>query len=263
MTVVVQDFNIPVADGCLFARQWSPDLTTREPIILLHDSLGSVELWRDFPKALAQATERPVIAYDRLGFGQSTRRHQSPGVNFILEEAEIVFPALTQALGIASCLLLGHSVGGAMALTIAALHLDKCSAVITESAQAFVEPLTLEGIRAAQKHFSDPQKFARLTRYHGDKAQWVLDAWTEVWLSPEFASWSLDPYLPRIQCPVLALHGDADEYGSEAFPRQITEQCSGPSLMKILEDCGHVPHREKPTEVLALVTAFVNRALPN
>lgn len=261
MTVVVQDFNIPVADGYLFARQWSPGLTIREPIILLHDSLGSVELWKNFPEALAQATARPVIAYDRLGFGQSTRRHQSPGVNFILEEAEIVFPAITQALDIASCLLLGHSVGGAMALTIAALHPDKCNAVITESAQAFVEPLTLAGIRAAKKHFYDPEQFARLTRYHGDKAQWVLDGWTEVWLSPEFASWSLDAYLPGIQCPVLALHGDADEYGSEAFPRRITEQCSSP--MRMLEDCGHVPHREKPTEVLALVTAFVNRALPN
>jgi pimeloyl-ACP methyl ester carboxylesterase len=257
MSVVVTDVQLPVPGGSVFARQWHPNHDAREPILLLHDSLGSVALWRDFPNALAQATGRMVVAYDRLGFGRSTPRTAAPTCNFIHEEAELYFPALVQALDIPACLLYGHSVGGAMALTMAALHPDHCKVVITEAAQAFVEPRTLAGIQEAQAAFAEPQQFARLTKYHGSKAGWVLDAWTKTWLAPEFAAWSLDPYLTKVHCPVLAIHGDADEYGSNEFPRRITEGISGPAHMAILTACGHVPHREKAREVLNLAAAFI------
>lgn len=242
----------------MFLRRWSASGNDLDPIILLHESLGSVEQWRGFPAALAQATGRPVIAYDRLGFGSSSPREALPGVDFIREEAEVHFPAIVQALGISSCVLFGHSVGGGMALTMAALHPERCKAVITESAQAFVEPLTLAGIREAKLAFGNPEQFARLARYHGSKTQWVLDAWTETWLSPAFRSWSLDAWLPRVRCPVLAIHGDSDEYGSSAFPRRITEGVQGEARMEILATCGHVPHKEKEDEVLGLVASFLS-----
>lgn len=243
-------------------RRWNSGCGPQPPIVLLHDSLGSVEQWRDFPEALAGATGTEVIAYDRLGFGQSTPRAERPPVDFVTEEARRFFPALRDALGLTRFALLGHSVGGAMALAIAAAGHAGCVAVVTEAAQAFVQERTLEGIRTARAEFDRPGHFAKLSRWHGAKAHWVLDAWTEVWLSPRFHSWSLDQLLPAVTCPVLAIHGDRDAYGSVEFPRRIARCVGGPCELAILEDCGHVPHRERREEVLRLAAAGPGTGAP-
>ena len=188
---------------------------------------------------------------------------ERPSVDFISEEAETFFPALQRALGITQFSLFGHSVGGAMALVIAASQRERCEAVITESAQAFVEPRTLAGIRAAKVKFGDPEQFEKLARWHGEKARWVLDAWTEVWLSPPFLSWNIDQHLGNVRCPVLAIHGDVDEYGSVEFPRRITSKVRGPSELAILDQCGHVPHRERKEEVLRVAAAFLEQRAAN
>ncbi|HEY0940995.1 MAG TPA: alpha/beta hydrolase [Steroidobacter sp.] len=257
MSSEVLDSYVDVPGGKIFVRRWRPDACSQSPIVLLHDSLGCVDMWRDFPAELAQVTSREVIAYDRLGFGKSTPREGLPSVSFISEEADIYFPAIRSALGIDRFVLFGHSVGGAMAVAIAAAHRDDCDAVITESAQACVEERTLSGIRTAKEQFSDPEQFNKLARWHGDKTQWVLAAWTETWLSPPFRSWSLEPHLSQVTCPVLAIHGDLDEYGSVEFPRRIAGGVSGPSQLMILESCGHVPHRERKRDVLHGTAAFL------
>ena len=261
MSAGVLDSFVEVPGGSVFVRRWSAGQSNRPPIILLHDSLGSVEQWRDFPDALSAATSTPVIAYDRLGFGRSTPRSQRPSVDFISDEGATFFPPIQRALGITRFSLFGHCVGGAMALVIAALRSEACDAVITEAAQAFVEPRTLAGIRSAKAHFRDSDQFEKLAKWHGDKAQWVLDAWTEVWLSPEFLSWEIDRYLDEVVCPVLVIHGDADEYGSVEFPRRITGKVKGPSELVLLGNCGHVPHRERRQDVLRLTSAFLERTV--
>jgi pimeloyl-ACP methyl ester carboxylesterase len=226
---------------------------------MLHDSLGSVEQWRDFPAALAAAARTPVIAYDRLGFGRSTPRAGRPPVDFVSDEAVTFFPPLQHALGLRHFSLFGHSVGGAMALVIAALNNEACRGVVTEAAQAFVEPRTLAAIRSAREQFRKPDQFDRLVKWHGDKAAWVLDAWTEVWLSPQFSSWTIDHYLTQVVCPVLAIHGDLDEYGSVEFPRRIAGGVRGPAELVVLPGCGHVPHREQKDEVLRVTSSFLER----
>lgn len=253
MTGAHQDNTVAVPGGRVFVRRWAGG-SDRTPIVLLHDSLGSVEQWRAFPHALATATHRDVIAYDRLGFGHSSARDARPSIDFVDEEAA-VFPALADALGLTRFVLFGHSVGGAMALAIAATLGTRCAAVITESAQAFVEGRTLDGIRAAKVAFEDPAQFARLAKWHGEKTRWVLDAWTEVWLSPDFANWSIDATLPRISCPVLAIHGERDEFGSVAFPQRIAQGVRDGRM--IVHPCGHVPHRECADDVLRWVAEFL------
>ena len=262
MTIETSDSFVEVAGGSIFVRQWRGAGARGAPLVLLHDSLGSVELWRDFPAQLAQALNRHVIAYDRLGFGRSTQRTDRPSLTFIDDEAERYFPAVRRRLGLDRFALFGHSVGGAMALRIAACMQDSCEAVITESAQCFVESRTLDGIRVAQTRFEDPAQLQKLARYHGDRARWVLEAWINVWLSPEFADWSLVPHLGEVRCPVLAIHGDHDEYGSEEFPRCIANGVSGPSQMILLKDCGHVPHRERSEEIIRLTASFVQSRNP-
>lgn len=261
VTIEVIDSFVEAPGGEIFVRQWRAASAQGAPMVLLHDSLGCVELWREFPELLAQESNRPVIAYDRLGFGRSAQRAERLSIEFIDEEAERFFPAVRDALRLERFSLFGHSVGGAMALRIAASVQEACESVITESAQCFVEPRTLAGIRAAQRMFEDPEQLKKLARWHGARARWVLEAWTETWLSPGFSAWTLDPWLGRIRCPVLAVHGDRDEYGSEEFPRRIASGVAGPSQLVILQDCGHVPHRERREEVLRLAASFAAIAI--
>ena len=129
--------------------------------------------------------------------------------------------------------------------------------MVSESAQAFVEPRTRDGIRDAKAAFASDAQMARLQRWHGDKARWVLEAWTEVWLDASFDDWSLRDCLPRVHCPVLAIHGDGDEYGSLSFPCTIADGVAGPSRMVALQGCGHVPHREQEAVVFEIVTEFL------
>ncbi len=251
---------IDVLGGQVFVRRWrAAGQPKKAAVVLLHDSLGCVALWRDFPAQLAQTLGREVIAYDRLGFGRSTERVAPPSLRFIDEEAEVVFPALCAALQLESVVLFGHSVGGGMAIARASVHAasNVCVGVVTESAQAFVEARTRAGIEAARQSFGQPGHMEKLSRHHGAKARWVLDAWTQTWLHPQFAAWSLRPHLAKVRCPVLALHGDQDEYGSVAFPNLIADAVSGPSQALVLEGFGHVPHKENPSVVLAAVSAFL------
>ncbi|WP_413459823.1 alpha/beta fold hydrolase [Herbaspirillum huttiense] len=249
----------------LYAALWGGPLAGRTPVVLLHDSLGAVALWRDFPARLAQCTGLPVIAYDRAGFGQSTARSEALPADFIAAEAHGSLQAVLQHFGVAQAILFGHSVGGGMAVSAAAQMPQRVLAVITESAQAFVEERTLEGIRDARASFADPVQLARLAKYHGNdlqQARWVLSAWIDTWLSPSFAHWSLAPMLARLACPVLALHGDLDEFGSLAHPRMIASLPSafaGQGQFRLLAQCGHVPHRERPDQVLLAVKDFLLR----
>lgn len=258
MPATVQDTWIAHPRGRLFARVWAPVVESgAAPLVLLHDSLGCVELWRDFPAALCEATGRRVVAYDRLGFGRSDARDDTLAPDFIEDEARSFFPIVLQALGIRRFIAFGHSVGGGMAVHCAAALGEACAALITESAQAFVEDRTVQGLRAAREQFKAPGQMEKLARYHGDKAPWVLEAWLGTWLSAEFAAWSLDEALPRVACPVLAIHGADDEYGSARHPRRIAEGAGGPAQVELLAGTGHVPHREQRARVLARVQAWL------
>lgn len=254
------DRELVSSAGTLFTRHWQPEDARRDEatLVLFHDSLGSVELWRDFPERLAATTRRPVLAYDRIGFGRSSAAVRKPAFDFMAEEARSAIPALLRAYAIESFVGFGHSVGGAMAVFTAAAFPDACVGVITESAQAFVEDRTTAGIREAMVQFAAPEQVARLAKYHGDKARWVLDAWFDTWLSAEFAEWTLEETLRAVRCPLLALHGDRDEYGSRAHPERTVANAAGRASMHVLDDCGHVPHKEKPEEVLTHVARFLD-----
>lgn len=256
--ITSQDTWAQGANGRLFVRVWSPEVATSpSPIVLFHDSLGSVELWRSFPAALCAGTGRQIVAYDRQGFGRSDAHPGKLPLDFIAREADTGFAEMRRQLGIDRFVLLGHSVGGGMAVNCAARFDDACVALITESAQAFVEDRTVHGIEAATELFRDPGQVDRLRKYHGDKVAWVLDAWINSWLSPEFASWSLAPVLPQVRCPLLAIHGIDDEYGSRKHPELIGQRAGGPARVEVMAGTRHVPHREKQAVVVGMVADFL------
>ncbi|HET8706696.1 MAG TPA: alpha/beta hydrolase [Pseudomonadales bacterium] len=262
--ISVFESRVHTPAGQLFVKRWRPHNnaeTTIAPIILLHDSLGSVALWRDFPEQLAQATGREVIAYDRLGFGASDPYPGAIATSFIRDEARHGFAAVCEQLALEKFILFGHSVGGAMASICAATYPDRCLALITESAQAFVEECTREGIRTAKAMFDQPGQIDRLKKYHGEKAQWVLNSWVNTWLSSGFDDWNIDADLAHVRCPLLSIHGEEDEYGSEQQPRRYTSMVSGVSTLCLLPACGHVPHREMAETVLSSVADFLQQHL--
>lgn len=254
----VRDAWVEGSHGRLFVRIWSPAASNdRAPIVLLHDSLGSVELWRGFPLALCQATGRRVVAYDRLGFGKSEAHPGALALNFIASEAERDFSAVIRQLGISRFVVFGHSVGGGMAVNCAARLSDACVALITESAQSFVEDKTVAGIEEARASFKDESQVNRLEKYHGGKARWVLDAWIGSWLHPGFSAWSLTPVLPSVRCPALVIHGMDDEYGSPAHPKSIAGMTGASAQLEVMDGTGHVPHREREADVIRMVRDFV------
>ena len=257
----VEDLFVQARHGRLFVRVWRgpEEAWHRAPLILLHDSLGCVALWRDFPARLAAALGRPVIAYDRLGFGRSDPHPGQLDVDFVRAEAEGGLRTVLEALAVHEFIAFGHSVGGGMAVGAAVALPGRCHALITESAQAFVEDMTRTGIAQAEADFQRPGQLEKLEKYHGAKAAWVLRSWVDTWLSPAFASWQLDDDLRRVRCPTLALHGDRDEYGSVLHPQRIAQLTGGTAV--VLAACGHVPHREHTEVVMATVREWLaNRA---
>jgi len=257
ITIDQRDAQLRLGEHRLFTRSWTssdPEQNRRAPILLLHDSLGCVELWRSFPEKLAAATGRRVVAYDRLGFGRSDPHPGKLGVDFVADEGHSVIPQLCDRLGIGDFVACGHSVGGGMAIETAARWPQRCRALVTIAAQTFIEELTLAGIRVAERDFQDPDNLARLARYHGDKTPWVLDAWIGTWLSPAFAEWALDRPLAGVRCPVLAVHGELDEYGSARHPQRIAE---GRGEALILPGIGHVPHREAESALVKAIAGFL------
>jgi len=257
------DLWIDGSHGRMFVRSWFPERDAlrpnHAPILLLHESLGCIEQWKDFPSALAQATGRTVVAYDRLGFGRSDRLTAPPAPTFVEDEAAHGFACVLQHLGIERFVVLGHSVGGSMAVHCAARYPEACQAMITMSAVTFVEQRTLSGIRQARAWFADPAQRERLRRYHGERSDWVLSAWIDTWLAPDFATWTLAHALPAVGCPSLAIHGDDDEFGSERHPQLIADHASGQVEQALLSGVGHVPHREQPELVLERIERFLQR----
>ena len=255
--MIIRELQISLSIGSLFTSSWTPqDLRSAIPILLLHDSLGSVELWRDFPEQLADSTRRTVIAYDRLGYGKSDANPELPDDNVVESESETV-AQLLDALDIERCIVFGHSIGGEMAVACAARLPGRVSAVVAESAQCWLEEQTLAAIRAGRAQFDDPEQMQRLRKYHGDKAQWVLDAWAATWLRPSMRNWSILPEAARVRCPLLTIHGDNDGFTSVDQPRKLAEAVAGPSRVEIIAGCGHIPHREQPERVLSILAGFM------
>lgn len=256
-TQATNDHWIDLPQGRLFAREWQGTDAQGAPLLLMHESLGSVALWRGFPAALAQATGRRVLAYDRLGFGQSDARSGLPALDFVAQEAREVLPALCAQLQVPRFVALGHSVGGGMAIETAAQMPEACEAVVAIAAQIFPEHHTLDGIRAAAPQVRSAEQVAKLARYHGSKAEWVIDAWIDRWLDPAFAQWSLQEQLRQVRCPMLAIYGSQDPYCSPTHGQMIEAGTEGRAIVRTMAGLGHLPHREAPEQVTGLIADFL------
>ncbi|RPD49710.1 alpha/beta hydrolase [Hymenobacter sediminis] len=254
------DFTLPFLDHYLRVRTLrhvSPAAEQRPWLVFLHDSLGSIRLWRDLPEQLATALQCHALIYDRRGYGESAPFGPELRTPAYLEQEAQTVPAVLSACGVAQAVLFGHSDGGTLALLVAAAEPGLVAAAVTIGAHVFVEAETLRGIEQARQQYATTDLSQRLARYHGANTEAVFRAWTDTWLSPAFRSWNIEHYLPQVQCPVLVLQGTADEYGTPAQVAAIAGQVAGPVRAELLPGLGHTPHRQAPTQVIDLTTDFL------
>ena len=249
---------ILVDDAELCLKWYYPEAAAGKPVLVfLHDSLGCIRLWRDFPEKLAQATGCTTLVYDRQGYGQSSPFQSiNRGLDYLEQEADVL-ARLLEKQQIPQAILFGHSDGGSIALIAAAKYKYRINAIITEGAHVFVEELTLAGIRKAVEAYQTTDLPQKLQKYHGAKTEAVFRAWTDTWLSDSFRSWNIEHFLRSIHCPALIIQGAQDEYGTLAQVEAVVQQAQGPAQQLILPGIGHTPHREAPEQVLEKSAQFI------
>lgn len=243
--------------GSVYEYAWFGSFTAPQTMVVLHEGLGCVELWRDFPRRLAEVTSCRVLAYSRLGHGRSGQPLAERNVSYLHEEAHAVLPAVLKYFEIEEPILWGHSDGASIALLYAAEFPGRVKSVVVAAPHLFVENVTVSGIRETDEKFD--QLVKRLGRYHDD-AKALFLAWRNIWLSSEFYSWNIEKEVAQVKCPVLAIQGRNDQYGTLAQVERIKELAPQTELV-ILDDCAHAPHQEQPETVLALSAEFVRQTV--
>jgi pimeloyl-ACP methyl ester carboxylesterase len=247
-----------VVDGArLEARWWQPaEPPGGVPLVLLHEGLGSVSTWRDFPARLAGRSGRAVFAYSRRGHGRSEARGSGLAIRFMHDEAAAL-PRVLDAAGVDRAVLVGHSDGGSIALLAAAAAPARVAALVVEAPHLFVEERSVASIRAIRdRYVRDPPLRARLAAHHLHVDE-VFYAWSDIWLSDDFRSWTIGDEVRRVVCPVLALQGLDDEYGTPAQVQAIRRLAAGLVSVSLIQKCGHSPHRDHPQTVLDQLSAFI------
>jgi len=241
-------------------RAQGPGPAAAPTIVLLHEGLGCVSLWRDFPGLLAAATGLGVFAYSRVGYGRSSPWPPPWPLDYMQDHALRTLPRLLDAIGFRNGLLLGHSDGA----SIAAVHGGGCrdprvAGLVLMAPHFFTEEMGLAEIARAREAFETTDLRARLARHHGDNVDCAFRGWNGAWLDPGFRDWNLEEYLPRIACPLLVIQGRQDPYGTLAQVAAARHGCRAPVETLVLDDCGHSPHRDQPDAALEAIAAFAAR----
>jgi pimeloyl-ACP methyl ester carboxylesterase len=214
-------------------------------------------MWRDFPVRVAEATGCPAVVYSRYGYGASDLLVAPFGVDYMHREAEEALPDLLAQLKVDRPVLVGHSDGASIALIYAGSG-RPLRGLVAMAPHVFVEDVSVRSIEAAKIAFETADLPARLARYHTD-ARRTFCGWSDIWLHPDFRRWNIERSLAAIRCPVLAIQGRDDEYGTMAQVERIAAQVGGPCEVLRLDDCRHSPHREQHERTLEAITGFVRR----
>lgn len=251
--------TIEAGGARLEARCWGPPPQSARTIVLLHEGLGSVSLWRDFPQKLAAATGYGVFAYSRRGYGRSDPAELPRPVDYMTREAVDVLPEVLDAIGFRKGVLLGHSDGG----TIAAIHAGtiqdhRVRGIVLVAPHFFTETEGLASIAEAKKAYEAGELKAKLAKHHADPDN-AFRGWNDAWLDPAFHDWNVEEVIAYIRVPVLAIQGTQDRYGTRAQIAALEDQLYSPIDVEMIEGCGHSPHAEKPEVTLGLVADYLAR----
>ncbi len=226
-------------------------------IVFLHEGLGSVSQWRDFPDAVRERTGCGTVVYSRAGYGASDAVGAAREPDYMHREGEIVLPELLDALHVERPILFGHSDGASIALLFAGAFPGRACGLVLEAPHVFVEDVSIDSIAAAKVAFETTDLARKLARHHAD-AEGAFRGWNDIWLDPRFRTWNIEAAVARVTEPVLLVQGADDEYGTAAQLRAIEARVADVTTV-VLEGCGHAPHRDRRDAVLEAVATFVAR----
>lgn len=255
------NFKLNVLGHDLEVQRIAARCTERPEIVFLHEGLGSVSHWKDFPARVAAATQCGVTVYSRYGSGQSDLLAEAHGVGYMHEEALHSLPVLLGKLQIENPILVGHSDGASIALIYAGAH-DHVRGLVVLAPHVFVEELSVSSIAEATVKFETTNLPEKLGRHHRDAAR-TFWGWNNIWLHPDFRQWNIEEYLSRITCPILVIQGLDDQYGTMAQVEAIEKQSGGRVQVIRLADCRHSPQRDQPEATLEAIAKFVRRLAGN
>lgn len=228
-------------------------------LVLLHEGLGCVALWKDFPQRLAELTGYGVLAYSRAGYGQSDPVTLPRPLTYMHEEAREILPRVLDAAYIREAVLVGHSDGASIALiNAAAMHDPRVRGLVLMAPHVFTEPMCLDSIRQAREAYDhdDGRLRAGLAKYHRH-VDVAFRGWNDAWLDPGFEAWNLEGFASGLSCPLLLIQGREDEYGTAAQLEAIEIRAQGSCQVTCLDDCRHSPHRDRPDATLTAIQHFV------
>ncbi len=248
--LTVNGINLEVA--------WVGPADSKGPVlVLLHEGLGCVGLWRDFPGQLATRTGLRVLSYSRQGYGGSDPCAVPRPLTYMHDEAIQVLPELLRAAGVQEYVLVGHSDGGSIALIFAGgTSAPGLKGVVTLAAHVFCEQLSVQSIAEARDAFGATDLRHKLMRYHGDNVDCAFWGWNRAWLDPDFLHWNIEEYLPGIEVPLLAIQGRDDQYGTPAQVESIVSRSGGQAQALMLADCRHSPHLDQTEQVIVAIADF-------
>lgn len=250
--------TIQVDDVTLESAWFGPGEANGADIVLLHEGLGCVALWRDMPDALVTMTGRRVFVYSRQGYGASDPCALPRPLTFMHAEGLDMLPKVLDAAGIATCVLVGHSDGGSIALINAGGVRDpRVVGVATIAAHVFNEDISVASIQEAKVAYDSTDLRDRLVKYHGTNVDCAFRGWNDAWLHPDFLNWNIEEYLSAVTVPVLAMQGMDDEYGTEAQVDAIVSQVAGPVSKHMIAGAKHSPHLQAKDETLAALSDFI------
>jgi pimeloyl-ACP methyl ester carboxylesterase len=257
---IKQAGHLDIGGTSLEYRWWGPPPEDAPTLVLLHEGLGCVAIWRDFPARLAEATGCGVFAYSRQGYGGSSPCALPRPLSYLEDEARDVLPHVLDAIGVRRCVLIGHSDGGSIAGIYGGMFDDpRIAGIAMMAPHFFTEDVAITGIAEAKGLYESTDLREKLKRLHGDNVDCAFRGWSESWLNPAWREWDISRYLPRIAVPVLALQGIDDHYGTEAQIDIVVERCTAPAapVTKVMiPNCGHAPHKEAPDETIEALVRF-------
>lgn len=226
-------------------------------LVLLHEGLGCVALWKTFPAELAAATGCRVLAYSRFGYGASDPVTLPRPLTYMHEEGIDVLPAVLDAAGVGECILVGHSDGASIAICFGGGRADgRLRGLVLMAPHVFNEPLSVASIEAARDAYGAGLR-EKLARYHGDNVDCAFRGWNDAWLDPGFRHWNIEPFCTAIGVPTLVIQGHDDEYGTLAQVDAIVAGIPGPVDTLLLDQCGHSPQRDQPRATIDAIAGFV------
>jgi pimeloyl-ACP methyl ester carboxylesterase len=247
-------------DGCRLEYQWhGPPASEAPTIVFLHEGLGAITRWRDFPAALCARLEWGGLVYNRQGYGGSDPFGGPLTPRFMHREALEVLPRLLDIFAIVRPVLFGHSDGGSIALIYSGSGMAPPAGLVIEAPHVFVENLTVASIAEVRDSYGWSDLRERLERHHGTNVDTLFEAWTRIWLSDQFRHWSIEEYLPRITCPTLVIQGTDDEYGTLKQVNAIAAGVFGRIETVLLETCRHSPHIDQREAVETAAVTFLRQ----